>query len=246
MLLTSAASSAPPAPPPEFKTLIDEGHVQFDFYDPSLTRYERPGLTQFYAQYDWNFRFEIRTRRQRDALRVTVLPRLERIEMVLNHVIHLPKSYDNDALFGRALVVHEFDHVAISTDPRPRRLMEHLTRTLKAVEHVVPLDEKIHEELARSLVNDELMRRQSAVNQLIEFNNRRLDQLSNFGNRELENRRQFFITLFLPENLKEAEFPYLDEVAGLVRQPDYANVALARKKALQPKAGAAREPPLDP
>jgi hypothetical protein len=240
ILLYGLPALAVPPPPPELKELVDEGHVRFQFYDPRIDRYERPGITRFFAAYKWTFRFDVRSRKQGDELRVTVLPKFDRIEVELDHVIHLPKHYDNEALFQRSLVLHEFDHVAISSDPRPRRLVEHLVRKLTVVERLVDVDQPVNESLAREIVNDELARREEAVRALIDFNNRRLDQLSAHGNRDLEDRKQFFATLYTRENLEAAKFLYLREVADLLRRPDFTNVELARKKALRPQPRSAQ------
>jgi hypothetical protein len=236
---TSSLRAVPP-PPPELKPLVDVGHVRFEFYDPAVVRYERPGRTKFYASYQWNFRYDVRSRKEKEQLRVTVLPKLDSLTAELDHVILLPDSYDNESLYGRSLVLHEFDHVAISTDPRTRRLVEHLLGKLRSAERLVPLDQVVNDALVRDILNEALEQRQEAVRQAIEFNNRRLDQLSSYGTKALGDRRAFFNELSTRKNLEEAAFPYLNEAADLLRRPDYIDIEAAWKKALPTRPATTR------
>lgn len=246
MFLMPMIAAALPPPPPELKELYETGRVRFVFYDPAEQAMVRPGRTSFYAGYRWNFQYKLRKRRERTQLRVIVQPRLVRLDAELEHEVMLPQNFDTDAIWQRSLVVHEFDHVAISTDPRPRRLVEHMARKLLVLERRVSSDQVIDDAWIHGLINDEMQKRQEAVRAVIDFNNRRLDALSEHGMRELADRAHFFALLFTRENLQEAEFPYLSEVSELVRRPDYLQLDLARQKALRPEPRSIETEPTKP
>jgi len=146
--------SALPAPPAAIAKLIADGDVTYYFYNPKSEKFDFAGETtfNFHYYYRCRTRYEIVDRAADDddavdrsltimatdgkdaaeeptgsrALRVNVT--YDDVVLTIAHRMRLPQYVIGDKFFEHPLVRHEFDHVAISADPR---LQTHLQRMLQ-------------------------------------------------------------------------------------------------------------------
>lgn len=143
-----------PEPTPAIAKLIADGDVTYYFFNSKREKFDFAGETTFNFRYHYRCRtrYEIIDRSSDDAtdedrsptilatggtdeteepegsraLRVTVT--YDEVVLAIAHRMRLPEYVIGDKFFEHPLVRHEFDHVAISADPR---LQTHLQRMLQ-------------------------------------------------------------------------------------------------------------------
>jgi hypothetical protein len=217
-----------PATPPYFQKLIDAGNVEFEFCDPRQDRHSHLGHTQFRLDVHHDGTFEHRWEVNHNKHNLVIAPKIGNITYRLTNRVRLPNRFasDSDWRWSHFLMKHEFDHVAMSTDPRVRMLIEHLYGGIRRIDRALPLDAKIDERLVLQIIDEEVAPRRSAVIQALLANQKLLDDATDHGTRPLPDREQFFRSLFTAVNLREAGFPYVSEVSDLFQTETYQNVVL--------------------
>ncbi len=225
-LLPVAAGRAAADPPPYFERLIEQGNVQFEFYDPRTTQPPHDGIAVFNLHTEHRYRYRYTVRPEGHAVVVSVVPQFTAITTRRDHKLLLPEILDNDRRWGHRLVRHEFDHVAVSTDPRVEMLIDHLLRTIGPVEVVLPAGRPIDEAKLREAVDAEATRRRTTVDALVQYNYTELDRVTRHGTIPIRERARFFRSLYAAENLEQAGFPFAREVTDLLRQRKYREARL--------------------
>ena len=211
-----------PKPPKEYQGLIDAACVQIQFYDPNIHKESAEGKTYWHVvakrKSDWKWK----SRKEGDQKLLTIDVDVKEVTFAVNHEVRIPVKYANEKQFwARKLVIHELDHVSISTDPRPRRLINHLYRNLKVIERQIPDADAVTKESVKSIVDEEFRKRNDAVVELIRANQNLLDQVAQHGVQVIGDRKAFFHTLYTKENLAEAKFPFVDDVLDLLETDAY-------------------------
>lgn len=214
-------------PPVYFRRLAEAGGVEIVFHDPKeFARIGTGGLAKFHYRVVTNFRFKYSFKRQDGTLHVAVSPTVTNVRITLRHTVSVPESYDNENIWQKRLVKHEFDHVAISTDPRAFMLVEHLIRKTGRIERAFDNKQQPGNLLYRKVVNEEFDKRRDAVTALLRANYRLLDDVSKHGSQRIQDRESFFHRLFTKENLDAMQFPYLGDVLDLLKSKEYQAVPL--------------------
>jgi hypothetical protein len=183
-----------------------------------------PGLdanTQFEltATVKWTYEIEILQRGGTSELRLT--PHFTRNACAVRHVLRLPEGEDLDSRRYRVLLLHEYDHVAISTDERPRILMKKLVEGIGTMKMAwsgpIPPPEKD----MNALIAAQIEARKSAIVQLIEDAYRRLDKASDHGRKAHFDRSVFFGSVYTPAHLKSVGFRFLGDALEIANSPEY-------------------------
>ena len=218
--------------PPHFKQLIAQGNVEFEFYDSRAERRRYPGQALFLLYVDHRYRFRYDATEQDGSLHLKIRPGMRKVDCRISHKIRLPERFDSDDRWGHWLVAHEFDHVAISTDPRPVMLVEHLLKKLRPIRRMVEpsetLDasETVDVQYVGRIIEEEIVKRRIAVERLIQANYDLLDELTRHGVRPIPDREAFFKSLYTKANLQKMQFPYTAEVSNLLSDRTYQNAEL--------------------
>jgi len=214
-------------PPPEyFRDLINRGNVTIELYDPRGKRLAWPGVTAFDLQVKHDYRYHHSvvsrggTRYLRIALQVSIT------EKKFSHTIHLPDKHRGPEFWEEALPRHEFDHVAVSTDPRIDMLLEHLYTKLDIVDYKLGPRESPRAKLVNKVVDEILAERRQAVLELIRANYVLLDKVTAHGRLPVPERDIFYRTLYTKTNLDEQRFPFTGEVLSLLKDESYREVSL--------------------
>ena len=208
-------------PPETIARLLDGGSVSWRYYDPSEDKRRYPGRTEFQLAVRHKHLLKFDVVRRAGERRAVIEQRLDALKFTLTHTIELPQEYDTPRRWERDLVLHELDHVAISTDPRPRQLIRYLYEQTTKIEVPLDADEALDGKLAQNTMNDHLDVRLKAVIAVINWNNRLLDRVSDHGNREIPECAAFFERLYTKPNLDEAEFPFTGQVLELLKSEKY-------------------------
>lgn len=203
--------------------LAEAGNVQTEPIDRETSGLDAD--TRFDLTLDAQWNYELSAIRRGTALELQLRPEWTRLETNVKHRIRLPSKGPSSEQY-RALLSHEYDHVAISTDERPalllRKLVQGIGTLTKSWEGPVPPPEAS----MNALIAAEVEARKKAVVGLVEFAYGRLDRLTDHGRRPLANRTVFSGWLYSADHLAEAKFPYLKEATPILGS---AEMRLARR-----------------
>jgi hypothetical protein len=225
LVASLSANDLAPAPP-EFRRLIDAGRVDIRFYDREAPPGPHPGRAEFDVLLNHDYKFQFRHSGARPAARTTITLTQQRICCHPVHRVYLPKSVETEDRWNDSLMRHEFDHVAVSSDPRVSLLLKHLVRSMGTIETrpgEMPLSDRTR---IQQLINQECSKRTRALVDLVQANQHLLDEITEHGMRPLPDRETFFKSLYTAPNLHKAGFPYLCQVAGLLNSPGYQTAEL--------------------
>ena len=213
-------------PPEYFKRLIEVGNAKFDFYArrPAGQRY--PGRALFHLNCRDETAYRTTWKTKDGKKQVVVRVNVKKVTCELTHTLKLPRYLNNDRRWSNRLVKHEFDHVAISCDPRVALLVEHLYGDVKRLLTTVDADVEVDDQVVRPLIEKQYGARAEAVIALIKSNYVLLDKVSRHGTTPIENRKTFFEALYTKANLDEAGFPFTGDVLDLLKSKTYREAEL--------------------
>ncbi len=207
--------------PEEFQRLIKDGHIKLVYEsDPEFVKADN-GKAHFHLIFKQTFQYKFTKSKRNGRWHVKLTATQVKPAVRLEHTIRLPVQYKSDHVWTDRLLRHEFDHVAVSLDPRPALLIEHLFQHLPPIERTLDPGQQPSDELHKILFNEEFEKRGQAVIELVKQNNVLVDKVGKHGTVPVPRRAEFFGQLFLKENLAESKFPYLEEVLDLLETPEY-------------------------
>lgn len=212
--------------PQELKRLIDEGKVKVVYdSDPKFVQAAR-GWADFQVDLRYTFKFNLTKTRKNGRWQVKLAITKLEPKLELTHLIRLPASFKSPEVWKNRILRHEFDHVAVSLDPRARLLQQHLLKKLRIIERTLEPNEEPSEEILGKLVEDEIKKRREAVVELMRQNNVLLDKVGAHGAQSVPDRAAFFEKLYSKEHLADQNFPFVDQVLDLLEKPKYRNAEL--------------------
>ena len=190
--------------PGEYLRLIQAGNVSIQASDDLLQQKDKVGATEFKLQIGYRYTYTIESVEEREGtqlarLRVTY----QRPKFRITHVIHVESDFSPPDPWSNRLMKHEMDHLAISTDPRIRAIVDGVLGSTASYEFrweqsTSPSDKQIREEINRASTE-----RISDVEKIIQLAYDQLDDRSMQGNRKIESRGAFFQGLFIARWLQE-------------------------------------------
>lgn len=193
-------------------------------YDPSLNK-TRKGLTKY--KYGWkrSFRYNYSQRTLDGRIQVTIKARAQ-IDPTISHRILMP-SEGKGLPWHNRLLDHEYDHVAVSSDDRVVRLLNHLASNFVIKDIHVSSRDKITKAFLDARVNEQLTKYENAVEEAVKKNYELLDKITIHGIKPIPRRDSFFAQLYDRANLRRHKFAYLDRVGSLLDSKDYTNANLS-------------------
>lgn len=213
--------------PLELQRLIDDGRVDVVYdSEPEFVKASR-GWADFHVQLQYSFQYDLKKKSRKNgrwhvSLSVTKLDWM----LDLTHLIRLPATFKSSDVWNSRLLRHEFDHVAVSLDPRAKLLLRHLLRHFPDIERTLEPTESPTNETFNKLIESEIVKRRDAVIELMRQNNRLLDKVGSHGTQAVPDRAQFFAKLYTKENLAEQKFPFVTEVLDLLETSEYQQAEL--------------------
>ena len=208
-------------PPAEVRPRLAAGNVAFEFYDPNAVRRNWPGMTLFVVEARRRFTYRYRTDQRGETQMVSIDVTHTENTFQIRHRIQLPERYDRDDKWRQPLVLHELDHVAISTHPRLALLADSLTRSVRVVKKSLPVGEELNDERIGELINEAINAKTGDLDDLVQFNYDLLDRLTDHGEKPLPDRDEFLRMLYDKPNLDAAKFPHTGEVLPLLEDEKY-------------------------
>ena len=212
--------------PQELERLIDRGKVEVVYdSDPEFVKAAR-GWADFHIHVQSSFKYDVTKTRKNGRWQVQLhLTKLEpKIE--LTHLIRLPSTFKSPDVWSNRILRHEFDHIAVSLDPRAMLLLRHLLVHLPVIERTLEPKETPSNDVLNKLVDEEVVKRRQAVVELLRQDNQRLDKIGGHGAQAVPNRAAFFAKLYTKENLAETKFPFIEQVLDLLETAEYQQAEL--------------------
>jgi hypothetical protein len=171
--------------------------------------------TKFELNVQSRWEYSLSVVRRNGQLELVVLPTFTKLDTSVRHLLRLPTDDPNTDRF-RTLLLHEYDHVAISADGRIGLILKRLILGIGTIQKpwkgpIPPPDVQVN-----ALISAEVESRKNAVVKLVEFAYQKLDRQSDHGRRPLPNRSLFGGWLFTLEHMKEAEFTYVKEAGEAI------------------------------
>ncbi len=212
--------------PEELQRLIADGHINLVYdSDPEFVKADT-GKAHFHLTFKQTFQYKYTKSKRNGCWHVKLTATQVKPTVGLEHTIRLPVQYKSDHVWNDRLLRHEFDHVAVSLDPRAVLLIEHLFQHLPPIERILDPGQLPSDELHKKLFNEEFEKRGQAVIELVKQNNVLVDKVGKHGTVPIPRRAEFFGQLFLKQNLVESKFPYVEEVFDLLETPNYRKAEL--------------------
>jgi len=207
--------------PGEIVRLIGLGNVRIEIDDEAVKASNKLALTAFQLKvtYDARIRYDwIAQGNQNQGWKARIVANVPKPKFQLEHQVILPSTFQPVDPWESALMKHEFDHVAISTDPRLLKVMERvfkrkwvLTEEWDQVSRPTDADVKscVEQMLAREVKNCE---------QLIQQQYDWLDLQTISGSQSLDSRMSFFQELYSFQGLERCSFARRDLVKGYLER----------------------------
>ena len=212
--------------PRELKRLIADGKVKVVYdSDPEFEKANR-GWADFNVRLDHSFKYNLTKSHKNDRWKVKLVVTKFEPKIELTHLIRLPASFKSPEIWQSQILRHEFDHVAVSLDPRAMLLLRHLLAHLPVIERTLEPDEEPSNERLSQFITEEIDRRHRAVIELMRQNNVLLDKVGAHGALPVPDRAAFFAKLYTKEHLAEMKFPFVEQVLDLLKSPKYDQLGL--------------------
>jgi len=178
-----------PEAPEEVARLLQEGNVEFVFYDAQAIRRRMTGETRFTLRYRTNHQLRWQLQRQANGQgKLTIRPILRPVQWELEHKVLLPSYMIGPDFYQEDLVRHELDHVRITLDSRYRQLFQQwLREDLRTVRLELPpgFDVSQFSVLAHQAIEQETAERFTKLLDLIQIRHQELDRETQHGRRPL-------------------------------------------------------------
>jgi hypothetical protein len=194
--------------------LIEKGNVRIEVDEAAVHAAKRTALTSFEFFLSYLMRYQHRTQPKNPdgSETVELAVRFTDFDWRIEHRIMLSENYLPAKPWESALLLHEFDHVAISTDPRLAAIFD----SFQGSKALLKVELSAGESLSRARIDDEVSnyvaRFRKSIEDLVGENYKRLDAESNDGLRSIGDRRKFFAELYSNDRLQGEKFEFGDVV----------------------------------
>ena len=187
-----------PAPPPELEALINAGSVTFETGIRDLERVPPPdpkiiGETRYKVAYTYKSRAKWRINNFHRRLTITV--RFQRVEWKPTHVIWLRDVPPSEEFWEGSTLLHEFDHVRISSDERMAKRFAELLRERSVFHHELQPGERVNQGVVDRLVERHVETIFNELADLIAIRYVELDRETKHGTRLLPESSELYSLL---------------------------------------------------
>lgn len=201
--------------PGEIVRLIGLGNVRLEIDDQAVKASNKLALTAFQLKvtFDARIRYDwISQGNQNQPWKARIIANVPKPRIYLEHQVIIPSTFQPMDPWESALMKHEFDHVAISTDPRLLTIMERIFKrkwvfTEEWDQPSRPTDADVQSRVEQLLAG-EVKNCEKLIQQQYDW----LDLQSVSGSQSLESRMSFFQELYSFPGLERCSFARRDLV----------------------------------
>ncbi len=207
--------------PGEFVRLIDRGNVKIVVDDDRIRKSGKTALTlfQFVIDYDFKFRHQLLgVDKESHVWQAKISAWIDQPKVKLDHTICIPSDFAPASPWESKLLRHEFDHVAISTDPR---LVKIIKRALQQRRQWIGKWEQTgapSEQDIRKNIFEAIAAEVKSLEQLVQSQYDKLDIESNQGLSSINSRKDFFKSLYTVEGLERCKYVFEDGMREFVKE----------------------------
>ena len=211
-----------PKPPKGIAELFKLGDVKIQFYRQRPSGQQYDGQTSFKINID--YRFQVRSQRIQTPQGVVARIRVTFSKIDVKHDIRIsiPSSYAREDVWETSLMLHELEHVLIDVDPRITALLRKTIATIKTFDVPINLANQTN---FKRIVAEAIDKKVADMSALIQKNNDLFDKVTVHGARPEDRDPNFFLRLYMEDNLKEQGFADLKNVKTLIRGDRYRKSA---------------------
>ena len=207
--------------PGEFVRLVDRGNVKIVLDDDRIRKSGKTALTlfQFVVDYDFKFRHQVLGYDEESrAWQAKIMAWIDQPKVRLDHTICIQSDFAPASPWESKLLRHEFDHVAISTDPRmlkiiKRELQQRRQWIAKWEQTSAPTEQDIRKNIFEAITAEV-----KSLEQLVQSQYDYLDQESNQGLSDINSRKDFFRRLYTVEGLERCKYLFNDGMREFVKE----------------------------
>ena len=207
--------------PGEFVRLIDRGNVKIVVDDDRIRKSGKTALTlfQFVVDYDFKFRHQVLGYDQESRVwQAKIMAWIDQPKVRLDHTICFQSNFAPALPWESKLLRHEFDHVAISTDPRmlkiiKRDLQQRRQWVGKWEQNGPPTEKDVRKNIIEAITAEV-----KTLEQLVQSQYDSLDQESNQGLSDINSRKDFFRRLYTVEGLERCKYFFNDGMREFVKE----------------------------
>lgn len=179
--------SSLPEPPRQLKKLLSAGAVTFELgprvnaEDPRII-----GETRYYISYHYKSEAKWQLLRDDQGSRVLIIDAgFSHVQWKPRHVIWLRDEPEEEEFWSNDVLLHELDHLRISTDPRFAKRFAEVLRQSRVIRHSLAPGEVAGRELTDKLVERETRAVFDELTDLIAIRYRELDRETSHGRKPL-------------------------------------------------------------
>ncbi len=176
-----------PAPPAELQKLLAAGRVRFEVGPRKTSGDARIiGETRYEISYRYKSQATWRLSQDPQGMRVLAVNVVFRdVQWYPKHVIWLRNQPDAELFWSDPILLHEIDHLRISTDPGFAKRFAELLEKRRVIRHTLLAGEFAGRELTDRLVEQEVQKVFEEVTDLIAIRYRELDRETLHGRKPL-------------------------------------------------------------
>ncbi len=206
--------------PPGLARLVDLGNVQLVVDQPVVDAANRTALTvfSFSMKYRMRYRLHESSKEAPKKRSIQISVSYHDVDCEAAHKILLSDRYRPAKPWDSTLLRHEFDHVAISTDPRLFKMIRSLDGRRTTLALILDAETKTSDSWAKREIEKSVSEFQKSIESLVRAYYVRLDKASSDGLSPIEGRAAFFSEIYSVHDLEQRQFPYLNEVRERIGQ----------------------------
>ena len=215
VLTCSVAAQQPPVhpwiakAPGEFMRLIDRGNVSITVDDQRIRKAGKTALTLFHFVIDYDLRFRhqlLGFDEKSKTWQAKITSWMDQPKVRLEHTICFQSNFTPNSPWESRLVKHEFDHVAISSDPRLLKIIKRILEQRKQwTARWNQVEAPTEADIKKSIL-DNVVEEVKSFEQMVQSQYDYLDKESSQGVSTIENRSNFFQSLYTLEGLERCKF----------------------------------------
>lgn len=216
--------------PGEIARLVQQGNVTITTDDDKLAKANKAALTEFHFSTKFDFRYrnqwlEPDLSGEIPVWSTRITAWAEKPSAEFHHTLVFHTRFEPRDPWASPLVRHEFDHVAISTDPRLKKIILKVLREKEQWTESWTSETKPSDAEVRKAVNGRLQARIPELERLVQAQYIQLDSESRDGRANLGDRTRFFRELYSVAGLEKCRFLYLDAVRVIMQDSSDTDVS---------------------
>lgn len=205
--------------PGEFVRLIDKGNVSIQVDDELVRKSGKSAITIFRFALDFDYKFRsqwVESGARSGVWKAKITSWIDQPKVRPEHTICIPSKFNPKSPWQSALMKHEFDHVAISTDPRLIKIIQKVLERRKTWVEEFEQATMPRESEIRQRIEVEVGRTVKICETMIQAQYDELDKKSTDGMSSIENRQEFFLGMFSVQGLERCKFAFLADMRAFV------------------------------